>query len=78
MSRGHTLSVPGGNVSIWAVPSWLHPLEGGSGMTYHPPPRWIDGGLVQTASRGQEFVANIGENGAAIDWLAHIIADGAA
>lgn len=74
MTTGYSLSVQGENVSTWRVPDWLHSLRGGSGMTYHPPHRWSDEGIVRTAARGQEFVANIEQDDVAAEWLARLIA----
>lgn len=58
--------------SLWAVPDWLNPTTGGVGMTYHPPQRWSDTGALQTAARGQEFVADIGNRPDAMAWLADL------
>lgn len=45
--------------SLWQVPPWLHPHNGGPGLTYHPPARWLDGNRLRCAPRGQEFVADV-------------------
>jgi len=37
LAQGHRLSEEGRSPSIWRAPDWLHPLRGGSGMTYHKP-----------------------------------------
>ena len=58
-----------GTASTWCVPSWLDLSCGGVGMTYHPPQRWLGSGLVRTAARGQEFVADAGDRQDARDWL---------
>jgi hypothetical protein len=55
--------------STWSVPGWLDPSNGGVGMTYHPPKRWLGGGLVKAAARGQEFVADAGDREDARHWL---------
>ncbi|MSR10081.1 MAG: hypothetical protein EXR82_11290, partial [Gammaproteobacteria bacterium] len=47
-----------GSPSQWRVPSWLDITQGGVGLTYHPPARWQSGGRLQSAARGQEFVAD--------------------
>lgn len=69
-ANGIVLIAPGKPASIWQVPNWLHPGKGGTGLTYHPAGRWLPDGLVQSAYRGQEFVAD-GENRVDVrDWLA--------
>lgn len=64
-----TLTAEGAAPSTWAAPSWLDPIAGGVGMTYHPPTRWLGKGRVATAARGQEFVADVGQRTDAKDWL---------
>ena len=59
--------------SLWAVPQWLDPLRGGTGMTYHPAERWNHDGTLRSAARGQEFVADVGDRQDAIDWLLQIL-----
>ena len=59
--------------SRWQVPPWLHPASGGTGMTYHPPPRWQPDGGLHSAARGQEFVADIGKRADARAWVADLI-----
>jgi hypothetical protein len=61
--------------SVWAVPDWLNPKRDGVGMTYHPLERWTIQGTVRTAARGQEFVADLGDRGDALDWLAGLFAN---
>jgi hypothetical protein len=73
LKRGFRLSVPGENPSVWEVPDWLHPLRGGSGMTYHPPQRWNENGTVTCAARGQEFVASPTADRGAVDWLTTLL-----
>lgn len=58
--------------SVWAVPAWLNPAEGGVGMTYHPNDRWSEG-RVRAAARGQEFVAEIGDRSDALEWLLAVL-----
>ncbi len=71
---GKRLSVPADNrVSMWDVPSWLDPSRGGTGMTYHPPARWLGDGTLRSAPRGQEFVANAGSRRDALEWLETLI-----
>jgi len=61
-----------GLVSSWRVPDWLNPTRGGCGMTYHPLPRWSNDGILRTAARGQEFVANVSSDASAIQWIADL------
>lgn len=55
--------------STWAIPAWLDPMNGGVGMTYHPPDRWPGNGRVMASARGQEFVADAGDRIDVRDWL---------
>lgn len=60
------LSMPGGLPTVWRVPAWLKH----GNLTYHQKPeRWLGGGLLRSAPRGQEFVADITGNDAARAWL---------
>jgi hypothetical protein len=60
------LTKPGAPVSVWSVPTWLK----SAGLTYHSnQARWTNDQELHAASRGQEFVANIGEDAAAREWL---------
>src|SRR5690606_16187329 len=59
---GHRLTALGSTKpTVWSVPDWLNPSKGGTGMTFHPSERWSSDGFVRSASRGQEFVANIAD-----------------
>jgi hypothetical protein len=73
LRRGYRLTAGGTTLSTWRVPDWLNPLPGGSGMTYHPLPRWSQEGTVQSAARGQEFVAVLPDDGPAIAWLTALL-----
>jgi hypothetical protein len=42
-------------------------------MTYHPPTRWNRDGTVQSAARGQEFVADMGDRADAIAWILQVL-----
>lgn len=65
------LSVPGGPASLWRRPNWLEP----GGLTYHHrQDRWLPGGLLKAAPRGQEFVADITGHEEAHAWLDATIA----
>jgi hypothetical protein len=59
--------------SVWQVPDWLHLKSGGVGMSYHPPEAWLANRLLQSAARGQEFVADVGARPDALDWAATVI-----
>jgi hypothetical protein len=60
------LTKPGALVSIWSVPTWLKE----AGLTYHSnPTRWADDNELRVASRGQEFVSNIGTEATPREWL---------
>lgn len=75
LNRGRRLTAPGSTKpSLWAVPPWLDPLRGGTGLTYHPTERWNRDGTLRSAARGQEFVADIGDRQDAIDWLLRVLA----
>jgi hypothetical protein len=75
LSRGLRLTAPASTLpSLWAVPSWLDPLRGGTGMTYHPTERWNYEGTLRSAARGQEFVADAGDRQDAVDWLLQVLA----
>ncbi|GAA0270532.1 hypothetical protein GCM10009127_08280 [Alteraurantiacibacter aestuarii] len=51
------LSVEDGPPSLWRVPAWMER----SGLSYHGrADRWHGDGILQSVSRGQEFVADIG------------------
>ena len=54
---GYRLSEAGAKASTWRDRIGSIPRRGGSGMTYHPPQRWGEDGTVESAARGQEFVA---------------------
>lgn len=65
------LTVPEGPPSLWRVPAWLAE----SGLSYHAKPsRWLPGQRLQSAARGQEFVADVGERADARAWLAEVVA----
>jgi hypothetical protein len=60
------LTMPNSPVSVWSVPPWLKTF----GLTYHAnATRWIGDGELRIASRGQEFVSDIGDEAAPRDWL---------
>jgi hypothetical protein len=65
------LTKAGGLVSDWSVPSWLK----AAGLTYHSnPTRWASEKELLVASRGQEFVSNIGAEAAPREWLRTVFA----
>ena len=55
--------------STWKTPAWLNPLNGGTGLTFHPDKRWNPDDTLRSAARGQEFIADIGERADALAWL---------
>jgi hypothetical protein len=56
--------------SLWAIPTWLRKYE----LTWHQKcARWRDDGMLQTVSRGQEFVADVGDRPEPREWLHKII-----
>ena len=60
------LTVPGGPVSHWRIPSWLFD----TGLSYHrKSSRWGSDGTLKAVARGQEFVADISESAEAEVWL---------
>jgi len=60
------LTQPGGPLRHWIVPSWLRP----TGLTFHgKPERWLADDRLEIVARGQEFVANIGDELPAREWL---------
>jgi hypothetical protein len=60
------LTKPGALTSIWTVPPWLK----AAGLTYHGNPvRWADDAELRVASRGQEFVSDIGDRTGPRKWL---------
>ena len=60
------LTKPGALTSIWTVPPWLK----AAGLTYHSnPARWADDAELRVASRGQEFVSDIGDRTGPRKWL---------
>ena len=66
---GHRLTAPARDKpSVWRVPDWMNPTKGGTGLTYHPLPRWSEDSL-QSAARGQEFIADIDNRRDAVEWL---------
>jgi hypothetical protein len=73
-SRGCRLTAPDAtHTSHWNVPAWLNPKIGGVGMTFHPDARWDESGTCIAASRGQEFVAQIGERTDARKWISNLM-----
>lgn len=60
------LTQPGGPLRHWTVPAWLREV----GLSFHSKPqRWLSNNRLEVVSRGQEFVADIGDDTAARDWL---------
>ena len=66
------LTVPGGPPTLWRRPGWLRQ----GGLSYHDrADRWLPGGLLRAAPRGQEFVADVGARGEPRQWLEGAIAE---
>ena len=60
------LTKPGALSSVWRIPAWLK----AAGLTYHSNPiRWPSDEELHVASRGQEFVSNIGDRATPREWL---------
>jgi hypothetical protein len=75
-AQGHRLTAPDSTQpSFWRIPDWLNPRCGGCGLTYHPPVRWDRAGTVRAAAKGQEFVADVGEQRAALEWVRELMRD---
>ncbi|OCC25257.1 hypothetical protein MB02_00815 [Croceicoccus estronivorus] len=65
------LTVPGGPLNRWSVPAWLQRY----GLTYHGKnERWPGKGELIAASRGQEFICDIGNDPLPHRWLNATIA----
>lgn len=74
--RAAILTAPDSRLpSLWQVPRWLDPRSGGTGLTYHPPSRWLGGGRLKSAARGQEFVTDITGRDDAAGWIADLLGD---
>lgn len=63
------LTHPDGPPTRWVAPKWLHD----TGLTYHSGTSWQPDGTLRSASKGQEFVANISGNRTARNWLKRTI-----
>lgn len=60
------LTQPGGPLRHWVVPGWLR----SAGLSFHgKPERWLSEDRLEVVARGQEFVADIGDDVMARDWL---------
>jgi hypothetical protein len=72
-SRAHDalrLTQPGGPLRHWIVPDWLR----ARGLSFHGKPQcWLADGRLKVVSRGQEFVADIGDDAVALEWLGGVI-----
>lgn len=65
------LTRPGGPLRHWCVPPWLKRR----GLTYHDKAeRWPRTGELISASRGQEFICDIGRSPISRSWLDSIVA----
>lgn len=74
LRRAAILTAPESRLpSLWRVPRWLDATAGGTGITFHPPSRWLGEGRLRSAARGQEFVADIEGRDDAADWIANLL-----
>ena len=65
------LSIEGGPPSLWRVPPWMER----TGLSYHDrTTRWRGDGVLQSVARGQEFVADAGEDEDAHRWAHRMLA----
>lgn len=65
------LTVPEGPPSLWQVPAWLRRTR----LSYHErEDRWREGDRLQSVSRGQEFVADVGADEQAHEWAHRMLA----
>jgi hypothetical protein len=74
------LTAAGENMSVWAVPLWMHPSEDTVSFSYiYDPSRWRrgDGGTarVKTIGKGQEIVMTPSDRAPVDEWLATVFAD---
>ncbi|MEN9935515.1 MAG: hypothetical protein RLZZ387_2094 [Chloroflexota bacterium] len=71
------LTARGASRSLWKLPLWLFPGEDKPNLTYHQnAARWHktnDSTLLQTVSRGQEFVLDGDRHPEAIEWLSSLL-----
>jgi hypothetical protein len=64
------LTQPGGPVSVWAIPPWL----ASKGLSYHGrAARWLPSNRLQTVARGQEFIADVGNDPDALAWVYNVM-----
>jgi len=65
------LTLPGTRPSLWRVPSWIER----AGLSYHArEDRWRGDGVLQSVARGQEFVADTGDDDEAHEWAHRVLA----
>lgn len=63
------LTQPHGPLSAWIVPEWPNR----TGLTYHArPDRWTPPNRLRAVSRGQEFIADIGDCPVALQWITQV------
>jgi hypothetical protein len=71
------LTAPGAAVSVWRLPSWLHPEGRESTLTYHGNSAlWTKEEAytqLRTVGRGQEFVLNAAHYPEAIGWVKDLL-----
>lgn len=71
------LTATGESRSVWQLPSWFHPKDKRSSLSYHSClSRWSranDYVLLNTVGRGQEFVLDSEDYPESIDWLCSLL-----
>jgi len=71
------LTAPLQSRSVWRLPQWFYPRHPNTSLSYHGDPnRWKRDGetvLLQSVSRGQEFVLDCQEYPEAIEWLSQLL-----
>ena len=77
-SESLRLTAPGSRTpEEWFLPSWLHPDNRASSLTYHgEPSRWsrtATGVMLEAAARGQEFVLDCDDYPEAYEWIATLL-----
>lgn len=74
------LTAPGSTRRYWKLPSWFHPSDRRSCLTYHQRPDWWeqkeDSVILKSAARGQDFVLDCEDYPEATKWAAKILESG--
>lgn len=65
--------------SVWSLPSWFHPTEDTSPLSYHADlSRWTDDGDrcgLKAVAKGQEFVLDLSGRKQATEWIRRLVSD---